>query len=264
MGTSRLMHRSGSRFTVTLRRSTVDLIMKATQWEFENRALLFGLILAFTFPLYVLDPWNSATLLANWLGARIEMDADVLLRLVFAFAALLLIVAAGIRTWASAYLYAGVVYAADVKTDSLVADGPYRFVRNPLYVANVLMAVGMGSTMSRTGCIAAVVLMWVFCYRLIRREETELQANQGEVYERYRKSVRRLWPSLVPQIAAAGHQANWGCGFKAEFWFWGFATAITTLAITLNTTLFCVILGASITLLWISLRLLQRKPTSVE
>jgi Phospholipid methyltransferase len=173
-----------------------------------------------------------------------------------------LMAAAGIRTWASAYLHAGVVYAADVKTDSLVADGPYRFVRNPLYVANVLMAVGMGSMMSRSGCIAAVALMWVFCYRLILREEAELQANQGEVYERYRKIVRRLWPSLVPHVAATGRQANWGSGFKAEFWYWGLATAIAVFAITLNTTLFFVMLGASIVLFWMSSWLLQRKQTS--
>jgi protein-S-isoprenylcysteine O-methyltransferase Ste14 len=235
--------------------------MKATQWEFKNRAMLFGLIFAFTFPLYVLDHRNSATELAVWLGSRIGMGTDRLLRLVFALAALLLIIAAGIRTWASAYLQARVVYAADVKTDSLVADGPYRFVRNPLYVANVLMAIGMGALMSRIGCIAAVALMSLFCYRLILREEAELQANQGEVYESYRKIVRRFWPSLVPLIAAAGHRANWGSGFRAELWYWGLAMAITVFAITLNTILFLVMFGASIALFWISSRMPQKIPT---
>jgi protein-S-isoprenylcysteine O-methyltransferase Ste14 len=235
--------------------------MKATQWEFRNRALLFGLIFGFTFSLYVLDHQNSATALADWLGPRIGMDADLLLHLVLALAALLLILAAGIRTWASAYLHAGVVYAAEVKTESLVADGPYRFVRNPLYVGNVLMAVALGSAMSRSGFIVAVVLMWVFCYRLILREEAELQATQGEGYERYCKIVPRLWPSLVPHIAAAGRQGNWSAGFKAEFWYWGLATAIVVLAITLNTTAFFVTLSASIALFWVSSSLLQRKPT---
>lgn len=257
------MASGGLPFTATLPRSTFDPTMKATQWEFTNRALLFGVIFSVAFSLYVLDHQNSATVLADWLGARIGMNADLLLRLVLALAALLLIVAAGVRTWASAYLHAGVVYAAAVKTESLVADGPYRFVRNPLYVANVLMAISLGSMMSRIGFIAAVVLMWVFCYRLILREEIELRASQGEGYERYCKIVPRLWPSWVPHIAAAGRQGNWSAGFKAELWYWGLAAGMTVLAITLNTTLFFVVVSASIALLWVSSWLLQRKPTSV-
>jgi protein-S-isoprenylcysteine O-methyltransferase Ste14 len=105
----------------------------------------------------------------------------------------LLTVAALLRTWASSYLSAGVVYAAEVKTESLVADGPYRQVRNPLYLANVLMVIGMGAMMSRTGFIVAVAAMLVFCYRLILREESELQTSQGEPYEGYSKAVPRLW-----------------------------------------------------------------------
>jgi protein-S-isoprenylcysteine O-methyltransferase Ste14 len=100
------------------------------------------------------------------------------------------------------------VYAAEVKTDSLVADGPYRLVRNPLYFSNVLMVIGMGTMMSRTGFLVAVVAMLVFCYRLILREETELQVSLGEQYKGYSKVVPRLWPSLWPRIASAGRQAS--------------------------------------------------------
>lgn len=104
-----------------------------------NRALLFGLIFAFSFPLYFLDHRNSTATLASWLGSTLQRHPDLVARLLFAFAAILVIVAALVRTWASSYLCAGVVYAAQVKTESLVADGPYRQVRNPLYFANVLM-----------------------------------------------------------------------------------------------------------------------------
>jgi protein-S-isoprenylcysteine O-methyltransferase Ste14 len=236
--------------------------MKATNWEFANRALVFGLIFGCTFPLYALDHQNSTAVLANWLGAGLRMDANLVARVLFAIAAFLLVVAAVIRTWASSYLHASVVYAAAVKTESLVADGPYRRVRNPLYIANVLMAVGLGAMMSRTGFFAAVVAMLVFCYRLILREESELQATQGEMYERYCKAVPRLWPSLWPRIASSGRKAQWAAGFKAESWYWGFAAAVTAFAITLNLTVFFVILGASIILFWVSSAVLQKKPNS--
>ena len=236
--------------------------MKATNWEFTNRALLFGLIFALSFPLYSLDHQNSTTALANWLAAGRPMEADRIARLLFAFAALSLVAAALIRTWASSYLCAGVVYAAEVKTESLVADGPYRQVRNPLYFANVLMAIGMGAMMSRTGWLVAVAAMLVFCYRLILREEAELRASQGESYQRYCRAVPRLWPSLWPRIAGAGRQPRWIEGFKAEAWYWGFAAAVVVFVITLKIKLFFAILVASLALFAVSSRVLRKKSKS--
>src|SRR5260370_1352883 len=89
--------------------------------------------------------------------------------------------------------------------------------------------------------------MLVFCYRLILREETELQAGQGEQYQGYRKAVPRLWPAPWPRIACAGRQARWADGFKAESWYWGFAAALVVFAITLKLTLFFAILAARTT-----------------
>jgi protein-S-isoprenylcysteine O-methyltransferase Ste14 len=236
--------------------------MKATSWEFTNRATVFGLIFGLTFPLYALDNQNSTVALANWLGATLHMDADLVARLLFAFAAALLVVAALIRTWASSYLHASVVYAADVKSESLVADGPYRRVRNPLYFANVLMIIAMGAMMSRLGFFVAVIAMLVFCYRLILREEAELRANQGQRYDAYCKAVPRLWPSVWPRAASAGRQARWTEGIKAECWYWGFAAALIAYAITLKFKLFFAILAASLVLFWVSSVVLQKESNS--
>jgi protein-S-isoprenylcysteine O-methyltransferase Ste14 len=235
--------------------------MQATNWEFTNRALIFGLIFGFAFSVYVIDPQNSTAALANWLGARLHfIDADLAARLLLALATGLLIVAALTRTWASSYLNATVVYAAEVKTASLVADGPYRRVRNPLYFANVLLALGLGAMMSRTGFFVAIVLMLVFCYRLIFREESELQAGQGEQYDRYRDAVPRLWPALSPRIASAGREGRWMDGFKAEFWCWGCALSVAAFAITLNLPAFFGILAASIAVLWVFSRISEKQP----
>lgn len=236
--------------------------MKATSWEFRNRALLFGLVFAVAFPLYSLDPQNSTAALANSLGPRLGMDADLIAHFLLIFAALLLLASALIRTWASAYLSAEVVYAGDVKTESLVADGPYRHVRNPLYLANVLMIIGVGAAMSRTGFFVAVVLMLSLCYRLILREESELQESQGDRYKRYRKAVPRLWPSLRPRISSAGSHARWSEGFKAESWYWAFVVAGVSFDLTLSFKVFLAMLGVSFLLFWISRMVLQKKPNS--
>lgn len=233
--------------------------MRATNWEFRNRALVFGLIFALAFSAYSIDPQNSVAALANWLAAALRLDTNFIARLLFGCAAVLLVFAALIRTWASSYLRANVVYAAEVKTESLVADGPYRHTRNPLYFANVFLAVGLGAMMSRTGFFVAIVAMLVFCYRLIFREETELQANQGELYQRYRTTVPRLWPALAPRIASSGRQADWVAGFKAEFWYWGSAVAVAVYAVTLNPTAFLIILAGSVALLWLCTLVIQKK-----
>jgi protein-S-isoprenylcysteine O-methyltransferase Ste14 len=245
-------------FTFAAGSDTVGTMI-ATTWEFKHRATVFGLIFGFAFLLYLVDHQTSTAVLANWLEPRLHVSADLIAHLLFAFAALLVAAAAFIRTWASSYLRARVVYAAEVKTDSLVADGPYRYVRNPLYFANVLLAIGLGAMASRSGFFAAVAALVVFCCRLILREEAELRADQGQQYESYTKAVPRLFPSPWPRIASSDRQAKWPEGFKAEAWYWGFAAAVAAFAITLKVAPFFVIFGASMVLFWVSSMILQKK-----
>jgi protein-S-isoprenylcysteine O-methyltransferase Ste14 len=233
--------------------------MQASNWEFANRAVIFGFIVGVPFALYSFDPDNVAALLATWLAPRLGMSDDLLARLLFALAALVLAAAALLRTWASSYLNAGVVYASEVKSASLVADGPYRHVRNPLYLANVLMAFAMGTMMSRSGLAVCVAGMVAFCYRLIFREEAELSASQGERYDGYRRLVPRLWPSLGPCVPATGRLPAWGAGFQAEGWYWGFAAAILGFAVTLKLAVFFIVTAVSIGAFWILSAMRERK-----
>ena len=124
------------------------------------------------------------------------------------------------------------------------------------------MVIALGAMMSRLGFFVAVVAMLVFCYRLILREETELQAVQGGQYQGYRKAVPRLWPAPWPRIACAGRQARWADGFKAESWYWGFAAALVVFAIPLKLTLFFAIGAASLVLFWVSSVVLKKKSSS--
>jgi protein-S-isoprenylcysteine O-methyltransferase Ste14 len=236
--------------------------MKASNWEFNNRALIFGLVFAVAFPLYALDHQNSTQALATWLAPHLHINADKLIRFGFAFAAVLLICAAFLRTWASSYLHSDVVYAAEVKSESLVADGPYRHVRNPLYLANILMAIAMGSIMSRLGLLAAVIFMWLFCYRLILREEAELRSTLNDSYLKYCDAVPRLLPALQERVASSRQRPRWSQGIAAESWYWGFASSLVAFAVTLKLKLFFIVLAASLALFWLISTLLQKKSKS--
>jgi protein-S-isoprenylcysteine O-methyltransferase Ste14 len=220
--------------------------MRASAWEFKNRAAIFGCIFGFSFFLFSVDHLNATSWLATKLASTTGTDEVVLERTLFSVAALLLVGAAVVRTWGSAYLRSEVVYASEIKTATLVADGPYRHVRNPLYFGNVLMALGMGAMASRFGFIVLQVLMLLFCYRLIFREEAEWRAVQGEQYDAFKNAVPRLCPALTPRIPAAGGKASWAAGFKAEGWVWGFALAVALFAITLKIKVFYLVLAVSL------------------
>lgn len=74
----------------------------------------------------------------------------------------------------------------------LVTSGPYRFSRNPMYVAITLAYIGSAFIVRMLWPLAAlpVVLLVVGRY-VIRKEERYLESAFGEDYRRYKKFVRR-------------------------------------------------------------------------
>lgn len=225
--------------------------MAATRWEFENRAVVIGILFAIGFSLSAVDHRNAAVALAAAVAPRLRIDADTAARAILFAGAAISMLAALLRTWASAYLSADIVYADRVKTATLVADGPYRFVRNPLYLANVLLALGIGVMASRLGFVVLNLLMLIVSYRLILREEADLASAQGDAYAAYRARVPRLLPAFGPRVASAGRAPQWAKGVRNELWYWGFAVAVTTFAATLSVPLFFVILAASVATLFL-------------
>ena len=233
--------------------------MRATAWEFRFRALIIGLIFGAGFAAYGWRFQNGVIAFSNWAGAGSEASAHLIARLLLTLAALLIAAAALFRTWGTAYLHARVVYSSRVQTQSLVGDGPFRYVRNPLYFGNLLLVVGIAALMSWPGGLFAIVAMVIFGYRLIGREESELAACHGESYRRYQAAVPRLWPALRPRVAPSGRRPDYAEGFKAEFWIWGYALAAAVLAVTLNVIAFYAILGASVALLWLGSAVVRRR-----
>ena len=155
------------------------------------------------------------------------------------------------RTWGTSYLKTVVMRDFKLHTERLVADGPFRFVRNPLYFGNILMSIGMGLTASRTGFFVLIVGMTIVVMRLILREEAELRATQGESYRAYCAAVPRLIPSLAPRLPSAGGAPSWLDGFLGEMMMWGFGAGVVALALTFNGAAFMIIVWSSFAAQWI-------------
>jgi protein-S-isoprenylcysteine O-methyltransferase Ste14 len=139
---------------------------------------------------------------------------------------LLFLAAAAVRTWAAAYLNPEIIHSKQVHSDELVADGPYRHLRNPLYLGSILLGAAFGMFFAPAGFLLIVAGLYIFTLRLIGREEAQLAAAQGESYRRYLAQVPRLWPALGPRTPPGGATPNWPRAFRGELMFWLFlATA---------------------------------------
>jgi protein-S-isoprenylcysteine O-methyltransferase Ste14 len=208
--------------------------MKSTDFEFRNRFWIFGLIFAVGFWPYALDRINVVQYLINITIGENSPHADLMIRCALAFATLLMLLTALLRTWATSYLRSDVMQDHDLRAEKVVASGPYRHLRNPLYLGNILMAFGMGLLASRVGFLVIVVGNLIFCLRLIGLEESNLQKEQGESYREFCRRVPRLWPSLQPRLPDSGLKPRWKQAFVGELFIWGFFAAVAAFAITLK------------------------------
>ena len=220
--------------------------MRATKFEFEYR---FWIIMAIYFAGFALSAIDHTTFIV-WLrhlvtpaATRGSARAEMFARIVIAAGALLVFLAAMIRTWGAAYLRADVVHDTAQHSEALVADGPFRFTRNPLYLANLPMAAGIGVLASRAGFIFLVLANWVFVYRLIFREEDALRQTQGESYRAFCRSVPRFWPSLRPRVDSGNLEPQWGQAFAGETFVWLFGIAELAIAVTLKPEIGYVLFG---------------------
>ncbi len=196
--------------------------MRATKLEFRLRLVIIALIISLGF----WSPWIEALgigrriALLEWLALQISRLG--LLRFTAASPAVLILgaliaaKAAVLRVWGTAYMGHGTVAHAQMQAGRLMADGPYRFVRNPLYLGTWLMTAAMAFLMPPTGALFTMVLITLFLLRLILAEEAFLAAQLGAPYQAYLQAVPRLYARLRGALPSAGHKPHWLHAITAE------------------------------------------------
>src|SRR5262249_16342632 len=175
-----------------------------------------------------LDHVNAMTALRHWLAPSPSPGSEAAIsftRAVIIAGGLLVFASAALRTWASAYLRTDVVHDTAQHSEALVAAGPFRYLRNPIYLCNISMAVGLGVLASRLGWLFIVAASWLFVYRLIFREEAALRESQGESYLAYCRAVPRFWPALTPRLPMGNREPRWGQPSAGGSFVWPFAVA---------------------------------------
>ena len=118
--------------------------------------------------------WLAASTLAartGWIGLAAATVTVTLIALAC------LVLGAILRVWGTAYLGSGVMRGAAMQGDRLVAAGPYRYVRNPLYLGSWLLALATSILMPPSGAAFFLLAFSVFVLFLISAEERFLTAS---------------------------------------------------------------------------------------
>jgi protein-S-isoprenylcysteine O-methyltransferase Ste14 len=216
--------------------------VKATQFEFRFR-LWIG------FAIYVIGfwaPWlrysgfrSSAS--TTWLELSGELSRVLPLEAatiaVTSAAILLALMGTGFRIWGTAYIGSSVVQSRAMQARGVVAAGPYRYLRNPLYLGSFLFAVGVAILMPPSGAAFSLVASFVQMLRLILREEPYMEAQQGDAYIAYKNRVPRLLPSLAAHVPQSAARPEWLQAFAAEVFYVAMTGCFVLLAWRYNATL---------------------------
>lgn len=163
-------------------------------WYLVEVGILWGgttVLLIFLAPVWIGWSWDG-TLLVRALGAALALAS----------------VAVG--TWAVAkmgwarLLFAGALFPPGAGAEEnnvpqrLVLEGPYRYVRNPLYDTDFALILGTALLTSNWFLILLAALYAAQLALQLPLEERELRQRFGRPYRRYCETVPRFVPRLRP------------------------------------------------------------------
>ncbi|MFZ1199787.1 MAG: isoprenylcysteine carboxylmethyltransferase family protein [Desulfobacterales bacterium] len=106
-----------------------------------------------------------------------------------------------VRLWASGHIK---------KNKALATDGPYAYVRHPLYVGNILLGCGfsLASGLWWSGPLFILILL-VFYPQAIQREDDKLHHLFTDDWERWRQRTRALLPHWSLAARPGGAWSFW-------------------------------------------------------
>ena len=193
--------------------------------------------------LYILGfyaPWSryvSVTpLTSTWITLSAWITRAGLLNYAYATIAVTLfaivcgVAGAALRWWATAYIGAGVMNDKSLRADHVVASGPYRYLRNPLYVGNLLTSVAVAILMPLSGALFFLAGCTLLTIALVAAEGPHLARQLGAAYETYRRQVPAFIPAIRPHVDASMIRPQWVPALAAECFHVGYAGCLLVFA----------------------------------
>ena len=135
--------------------------------------------------------------------------------------AVMVLIGEFIRLWAVSYAGSETRTTGDVGGSNLVTQGPFGIVRNPLYIGNIIIYVGVGvmSNALFPWLTLIAFLYFVFQYYcIILNEEEYLQNTFKEKFSLYKTKVHRFLPTFgrLPEELNSNITQSWKDGYNSE------------------------------------------------
>jgi protein-S-isoprenylcysteine O-methyltransferase Ste14 len=189
--------------------------MKASAIEFRLRMWIQIVVVAIAMWAPWVRPWDLARRLSTleWLALEISRlglaSFNVSTPIVIVFGALVAGIGMVLRVWGAAYLGYDVVHHDNMQGGAVMAAGPYRYMRNPIYLGGWFMMMAISLLLTPSGALFMVVLIGFFYLRLVLGEEAFLVEKLGEPYREYLRVVPRIIPQLRSALPRAATKPRW-------------------------------------------------------
>lgn len=103
-----------------------------------------------------------------------------------------------VRMWAAGHVK---------KNKVLATDGPYAYVRHPLYVGNILLLAGFSiASMLWWSYLLMAFLLWFYYPPTIAYEDSKLHDIFGEQWENWSKDIHALIPTFRNRAGTSGSE----------------------------------------------------------
>ena len=118
-----------------------------------------------------------------------EIEAD---KIIWPLGVSLVLLGVALRIWAQQHIHHRLIGHKQLTT-----TGPYEFVRNPLYIGNIILCVGVIIASELLWLIPVTIFWCLGAYSIvIRYEEEHLLEKYGDAYRRYLLEVPRWFPKI--------------------------------------------------------------------
>jgi len=164
--------------------------------------------------------FKKLRILVAWIGGALCLFNAHISDDTFRIGVPLVILGELMRIWAGGHV--------ERKGGKLAVSGPFAYIRNPLYLGNFLIGLGVVIIFGNPVFMVIFLIGFGIVYwGTIRKEETVLQETFGESYSDYYNNVPRLFPKLSPYKGGEKTSFQWRLLLKHR-------EHVTTMAIILG------------------------------
>ncbi len=124
-----------------------------------------------------------------------------------------------LRVWGVAYAGSLTRATGSVGAPQVIMKGPFAYVRNPLYLGNMLIYLGIGIASHALVPwlqVAAVVFFAAQYALIVSLEEEFLEQTFGAGYLEYKRHVPRFIPRLIPHRTEVDQRPRWNDALHSE------------------------------------------------